>query len=232
MHGMERIPRVAAFKHELEPSNLSPDKNPDLFKFANRDDIIVRPLDWSTFIANSRFKPKEGTTSISATRFAQISKKHFDELSKYGVHVPVSFVVAETQRNNMRAKEDVIAVVDKVKVEENIDDRELGAALVTLRRNLLRYYEDKFVHSQSFLADVFKEAQYVYGRIGDNDVGLHLVDVDPFIYSDKETLLLILRDMNRIVQKEREHFATPEYDTVCDGYQSLLTKVETSISEA
>ncbi|TSC63399.1 MAG: hypothetical protein Athens041674_151 [Parcubacteria group bacterium Athens0416_74] len=229
---MERVPRIAAFKHELEASNLAPEKNPDLHKFANRDDIIVRPLNWSWFIANSRFEPRETTKNINATRFAQISKKHFDELSEYGIHVPVSFMVAEKQQDTPRAKADVLAIVDKVTVEQNINDRELGTALAKLRKNLLRYYEDKFARNQSFLADVFKEAQYVYGRVGDSDVGLYLVDVDPFIYSDKKTLLHILREMNRIVQGERAHFALPEYDAVCEGFQSLVAKVESSSSEA
>lgn len=224
---MEKGPRIPTLKDEVVKSDIAP--SPDLYTFAHRDDIVVRPLNWTHFLANGRFRPRKEGGEMDVEEFASITKRHFDELRSYGIHAPVSFVVADAERASGKLREDVIALVQKVSKNEHADMALLGKAFAELRENLLHYYENKFNTKESFLADLVNDRQYVYGKIGEGADALYLVDIDPYLYADTRALRKIIQDMVVGVEAEKKHFSSPEYDSVCQGFKELLSKIEAAL---
>lgn len=229
---MEREPHVPAFKSQLgvHREYSSDLDGAFLYKFKDRDDLIVRPLDWTHFLKKGYFRPKWEGNDISAEEFAHITKQHFDELVSYGIAVPVSFVVADKERESGTPVEEVFAIVENIQRNKHPDKKELGQAFAELRANLLRYYGDKFEQNESFLADLFKDTQYVYGKMEEDPSDrLYLVDVEPFIYSGPKAMLNVLIEVNRIVEEERAFFSAPEYGEICEGFRLLYGRVDSSL---
>lgn len=225
---------MPAFKSKLEVKKeySSSLDSAFLYKFEDRDDVVVRSIDWKHFLAKGYFRPDWQEASISAEDFARISKKHFDELSTYGVAVPASFLVADQTRTGVN-EEEVFAIVQNVRRSENPDKAALGRAFAALRMSLLAYYKDKSTSGTSFLADLFNDRQYVYGST-EHDPTDHpyLVDVEPFIYRDPKSLRTILGSMLQVVEQERSYFSLPAYDAVCEGFQSLCDAMDKKLANA
>jgi len=224
---MEKAPRVPALAHPLEVKReYSSDLDGAyLYTLEGRDDVIVRPLNWRGHLAQGRFHPDWNGESISATEFAMLSKQHFDKLERYDVRVPVAFIVADSERNG-KVEDEVFAIVDDVKRDPKPDRAALAAAFASMRKGLLRYYTDTFESGQSYLADLFNDSQYVFGkRRQDASDQLYLVDVEPFIYRGNTVLARILDSMVHSVDQEWGTFKLQDYESISHGFSALLDRV-------
>ncbi len=143
---------IPAFKNTLMPHSEHGAKTRDdtLLQMESGTDAVIRPLRWQHMLEKRRWHAKE-SGEVTAEEFAALSKKHFDELRRYDIHAPVSFVVADYRRsNNDELCEEVFAVVDNIHPAERVDKSMLGQKYATMRRNLLRYYADAFANEASF----------------------------------------------------------------------------------
>jgi len=225
---MKEGPKVPAFKEKLLSHSEHGEKTRagSLLQFQGRNDLVVRPLNWAKMLEKGRVNPGD-VADVSAVDFAKISKRHFDELRMYGVEVPVSFVVADSSVRKQKYQEEVFAVVENVKQAEHPDRARVGKAFAILRENLLRYYTDKVLTDESFLADIVKDRQYVYGRRpGDKKDKLYLVDIEPYIYNGPVALRVILRTMTDLLRDEKRYFKSSRYDVIISGFELLLEMLD------
>lgn len=228
---MEKIPKVPALRSELErKAEYSSELDTAyLLKLKDRDDLVIREIDWLYFLNKGYFRPTTEKKELAVEDFAALTKQHFDELRSYGIDAPVSFVVAQKEGADGKLRETFFAVVDNVERTEASKD-ELGKAFVELRRSLLKYYTDKLDSGESFLADLYKHSQYVYGSIRGETPRVHLVDVEPFIYGGPQALERILIDMNDEIFHESGLFSYyAEYAEVSEGFERLLHAAEEKV---
>jgi len=221
---MNEGPEVPAFRSKLEvqPQYSAAVDDAYIYKLEDRDDVVVRSFDWKYFLEKGFFRPDSKADSLSAVEFAQITKKHFDELQSYGVAVPVSFIVADQKDKHGIPSEEVLAVVDNIVKAEHRDKKTLGAAFAALRTSLAHYYGDKLENGGSFLADLVNDTQYAYGKAQrDTSDHLYLVDVEPYIYKGLKAVYMVINELDHLVQKERNFFSIPEYDPVSENVHAL-----------
>lgn len=230
---MPEKPRdIAAFKEKLIPHSAFEGFGAEkLYQFEGRDDLVVRPLKWEREVESRHFRPA-GIEEISAQDYARISKQHFDELSAYGIEVPVRFVVAQRDKETTAedAQREVYAVVDKIlPAEKNDKSGEKVQEYARMRTGLLEYYTKKFETPESYLADIWHNGQYIYGKKQAEADGnhLYLVDIEPYIYQGREYLHRILLDGIEEIKAESEYFNNPPaYVSIIEGFKTLFKRVE------
>ena len=228
---MEEGRDMPTFKTKLTPHAEHRGKTVEgkLLQLADRSDVVVRPMRWERSVHSGYFRPEFSGDAISAEEFAEISKKHFDELATYGIRIPVSFVVADDDRN----KKEVFAIVDNIEKATYPDKKQMGLAFAELRSSLLRYFTDKYKNKESFLMDLFLDLQYVYGKKkGDTEDHLYLIDIDARIQRSLATLHQEIDDNWKFVQQEEKFFSIPEYRAICDGFQALSAQIEEDLNIA
>lgn len=161
----------------------------------NRDTLL-------RFRDDKRFVIRE--VGISVDDCAKI-KKLYDELKKYGIEVPVNFVVAE-KNDKARQYYKSIGVTSGTKglyaIVDNIEWADVGdpeikqkfeKETIDLYRKIISYYEDKMKAKEYYLLDIGSWEQYVYGRkAGDEEDYIYLVDVGGEYTKDPLQLMILL----------------------------------------
>lgn len=216
---------VPAFRDPLKPHvdmNTDPDEPPDdkLLQVGRRRDLVIRKLDTTRFPHEEDYSPTEGVVDR-----AQIIKKYFDELSHFGVRIPVSFVVAKDEADN----DAIYAAVKRVKDRASNTEKERmeeASAWYALFLSLLSYLESK-EHNQDWLvADIADESQYVYGTIDKGKRGLFLVDVDPSITKGRITLHDTAYLIKESVERAHEKWPTAGFDGLATRFDGLMAKIQ------
>lgn len=131
--------------------------------------------------------------TITVGEVGEKFKAYFDELGRYGVSVPTSFVIGEHRNKGVRRSEPELYIlterIQQVDVrhaspEEQEHHRQ---ELRKLFESLLTYHEDKKKEGQIFLCDILDKSQYVYGmKEGEKNNRYHLVDTDPYLAHGKD----------------------------------------------
>ncbi len=230
---LKKIPEVTAFSHRLVPHVEHWDKTKDdlLLQLENRKDLVIRPLHWESMIEKRRWHAKE-SGEVTAEEFAALSKRHFDELRGYGIDSPISFVVAEARIGDKSGKE-VFAVISNVTPDEQSNMQQESDAYLDLGRKLIRYYTNAYDKHSSFLADLAKGEQYVYGKKeGDEKSNLYMIDGTPYIYWSPYMLRQTLTVLAERLESERTRFNNQEFDALKQLAVNLIARIDQELNSA
>jgi RNA-binding protein YhbY len=229
-------PEISFSDHLIE-STISPvhQGRGKLFEIKGNPDKIVRMESFKSL--EHRYKG-----DVDPVVIAEEGQKLYAELEKkYGIAVPVEFLVGKDSKDN-----DVIyAIVDKIdgsdldKIEVT---PELTEKVEKLYEAIAQYYLDTVTKKERiYLADINNASQYVYGKKkGDEEPRIYLVDTDLYMRDGpvalRNVILWLYRHVCSVEKKYgkkfirareiiRQTIAQPLPETVTDEQKTVAKKI-------